>query len=345
MMMAMILGADAIRQRLASGDLAIEPILPDQIGPAGVELRLGPQLIDATGQKASWPEDVTALEVGEELHLRPGSSFVAMTLEHLSLPGDLAGTLLIKSRLARAGIVVDPVRVDPGFRGKLGFRFRNVGAISVHVRIGLPLGTIVFEEVSNASSDLSEDSVRDIRSDLDWLKATLAGPTVSNLSELIRAYQVLTVAKANVKGAELERFAVEFFKAIEGLRVLKVNARTAAEEFDVVIANDVDRGFWRNVGSPIVAECKNWSSKVSAREIAVLADKLRVLGPDAKMGVLFATNGITGTARSDATLKIRELRREGRYIVVLDHGHLNSLADGRSPAQIISDAFDRLFLL
>ena len=105
---------------------------------------------------------------------------------------------------------------------------------------------------------------------------------------------------------------------MRGLRVIKRNARLRAEELDLLIRNDLATGFWRLAGSPLVVECKNWADKVGAREVTVLIDKLRTVGPESRTGVLVALNGVTGDFRRDAVLKIREARQAGRFVIVLE---------------------------
>ena len=103
----------------------------------------------------------------------------------------------------------------------------------------------------------------------------------------------------------------DLFTSLDGLHILRRNARLRAEELDLVIKNDLTTGFWRIAGSPLIVECKNWSGKVGAREISVLVDKLQALSPDAKTGILVALNAVTGDSYSDAMLKILKLDSAG----------------------------------
>jgi Holliday junction resolvase-like predicted endonuclease len=78
-----------------------------------------------------------------------------------------------------------------------------------------------------------------------------------------------------VKGPLLEALMEELFAGVEGLSVVKRNARLRAEEIDLIVKNNLGNGFWQIAGSPILVECKNRSGKTGAREISVLVDKLR----------------------------------------------------------------------
>lgn len=152
-------------------------------------------------------------------------------------------------------------------------------------------------------------------------------------------------AKISEKGKRLELFAVALVREIVGLKVLRTNAVLAAEELDVLVQNDLAGGFWHYIGSPVIIECKNWSVSVGAREISILAEKLRSLAPDAKTAILIAPNGVTGDRNADAWLKIRELRQLGRYILVLDNELLQRIIHGEQPTSIIEIAFQKLWLL
>jgi Holliday junction resolvase-like predicted endonuclease len=152
-------------------------------------------------------------------------------------------------------------------------------------------------------------------------------------------------ADSRQKGKALEDFTQEVFKAIKGLSVIGRNKRLRAEELDIVLRNDINRGFWRFAGSPIIIECKNWSSTVSAREISVLLKKLESISPDARAGIIIAPNGVSGSRSSDAWLLIREARQRGRYVLVIEDSDLAAVAAGTSMTEILERKYDTLSLL
>jgi dCTP deaminase len=91
-----------IEKRIKNGSLILSPYEPTCLNGAGYDLRVG--------------MDVT---------LPPGKHQLVATLEKLELPADLAGTLHIRSSLARAGIMGSLSLVDPGFRGQLTISLFN----------------------------------------------------------------------------------------------------------------------------------------------------------------------------------------------------------------------------
>jgi len=93
-----------IEERIRSKSLVLEPFDPSLLGGAGYDLRLGVDIV-----------------------VQAGSHQLAVTQERVELPDDLAGTLHIRSSLARIGIIASLALVDPGFRGQLTVSLFNAG--------------------------------------------------------------------------------------------------------------------------------------------------------------------------------------------------------------------------
>ena len=85
-----------IEECIRDGSLSIEPFDPSCLNGAGYDLRLS-----------------------EDAVLFSGQSKLVATLERVKLSENLAGTLHIRSTLARAGVIASLALVDPGFRGQL----------------------------------------------------------------------------------------------------------------------------------------------------------------------------------------------------------------------------------
>jgi len=143
------------------------------------------------------------------------------------------------------------------------------------------------------------------------------------------------------KGRLLEDVALAIIESIPGLKVVQRNARLKSEELDILVQNNLDIGFWRLAGSPIIVECKNLREKVSAREIGILADKLHSIGPDAKTALLITPSGIS----RDAASKAREKRQGGCYMIVLDRQALEDILAGVDAAAVIEKKYFELLLL
>lgn len=152
-------------------------------------------------------------------------------------------------------------------------------------------------------------------------------------------------ADARAKGPLLESFVERICGMIDGVRILKANARLRSEEIDLLLHNDSRSGVWQHLGSPIVVECKNWKARVSAKEVGAAADKLESLGPAARTVLLVAPLGITGKGRNDARLKLREYRQRGKVVLVLTEEHLGQIAEGAHPSDVIQRVFDQIWLI
>jgi deoxycytidine triphosphate deaminase len=337
-----------IRDRLAKGDLGIDP-RPDenQIGSFAVDLRLGTQFLHPSVQE-SRPQRIP---IGDSLSVAPGASVLAVTLEYVYLPRDLAGFLFPKSSWERVGLSLTLGTIDPGFRGKLTLALHNAGLIPVLLHPGLRIIRLCLAQLSRPPSDAYMARFVSVEAEIASLKAKLSpataqdAPTATlNQSLSLRLSEALS-AQGTVKGKALEELMEELFNSVPGLSIIKRNARLKAEELDLVIKNDLTTGFWRVAGSPLIVECKNWSGRVGAREISILIDKLHSLGPDAKAAILVSPNGVTGDSASDAVLKIREARQRGLYVIVLDCFDLEALVQGVPLAEVIERKYEAILLI
>ncbi len=99
-----ILSDVEIEKRISEGSLVLAPFDEGCLNGAGYDLRLG---IDIT--------------------IPPGEHRLVATLERVELGEDMAGTLHIRSSLARAGIIASLALIDPGFRGQLTISLYNAG--------------------------------------------------------------------------------------------------------------------------------------------------------------------------------------------------------------------------
>lgn len=100
-----VLSDEEIARRLKIGSVVLEPFDPACLGSSGYDLR-----------------------VDMSVTIAPGQYCLAATLERVELGDDVAGTLHIRSSLARSGILASLALVDPGFRGQLTISLFNAGA-------------------------------------------------------------------------------------------------------------------------------------------------------------------------------------------------------------------------
>jgi dCTP deaminase len=358
----MFLNSEEILERMSKGDLVIEPLLPEAVGIWCVDLRVGTEFVPyptfAPGGQEVAPDRAVTVELGKRIVLQPHSGLVAASLEFVKIPADLCAFVFPRTTWSRVGMEVSPFKIDPGYAGRLTLPVRNVGDVTVflypglrvvgvsfaHIRQSARVSTRAWQPLGDYNLAMSEDETSRLNAILSGRAVKLKARSDQQTSVASLISQVLE-ASGIEKGRALERMAAELFQTIEGIKVLKTNARLQAEELDVVVQNDNSDRFWRFLGSPIIIECKNWSRKVGASEISVLFDKLESLSPDAHTGIIIAPNGVSGDSYRDAILKIREKRQRGRYLIVLSREDLEEIANGTHAALIIERKYNELLLI
>jgi hypothetical protein len=142
----------------------------------------------------------------------------------------------------------------------------------------------------------------------------LAGETVPS-SELLATRTRTTKQKGDL----LEKTIVDMFSQEHGFGVRNKHRR-GDEEIDLVIVNRQLDPFWLGLQSPvIIAECRNRTAKVRARDLRDFETKLRNSGPLCRLGLMVSTSGFT----RECLTAIKRLSREGYRIVLVDQRSLN----------------------
>jgi dCTP deaminase len=151
-----VLTGDEIRRELADGRLRIEPLQPDQVGPASIDLHLGRELrvpyVPESGL-IHMTEDCDPLEhtrlvtIGDYYVLAPGETVHGVTLERIFLPANLCGWLEGRSRTARFGLTVHISSgfVHPGVSNHQVLEMTNVSSCALALHPGQRICQIVLE--------------------------------------------------------------------------------------------------------------------------------------------------------------------------------------------------------
>jgi dCTP deaminase len=364
-----VLDRSQIIARLRAGSLIVDPLVEDsQIGDASLDLRLSPQFrefvspVSAKGDKdiavgISRIRDALAHVVrgpkkaigwGDEIVLPRGRGILAATAEYVRIPPDLQGCVFPGAGLTRLALRQVPITLDPGFQGRIALTIHNLSSAATALRTGSRIAELAFSQVtfpdsrSDAPSALAElAEVKRVFSERIAQSEIRPNPS-SHIRGLLTE---LSNSNDRHKGKILEQLVQALFVGIDGIKIVKANARLASEEIDLIIQNDSGSGFWRHLGSPITVECKNWSGKVGAREMSVVFENLESLSPDAKTAILVAPNGVSGTAHRDGILKIREKRQRGRYLLLLEMADLQQVANGTPLSELLDKKYGELFLI
>ena len=161
----MVLSDRTIKEQLAKGRIVIEPLDPDDIQPASVDLHLdGSILVFANSRRPyidvkETLEDLTQMvEIQEDTPfiLHPGEFVLGSTLENIELPDDLVARLEGKSSLGRIGLVIHSTAgfVDPGWKGHLTLELSNLARLPITLYRGMKIGQISYLELSTPADRL-----------------------------------------------------------------------------------------------------------------------------------------------------------------------------------------------
>jgi dCTP deaminase len=151
----MILTHDVILRELASGRLSVDPLQPDQIGPASIDLHLGDEIRVANGAPAPVPvtdaadyRDFTEpRRLDAPYLLEAGATIHGITRERIRLPEDVGGWLEGRSRFARLGLMIHVTAgfVAPGVDSKQVLEMSNVSGRPLTIHPGVRLCQIVLQ--------------------------------------------------------------------------------------------------------------------------------------------------------------------------------------------------------
>ncbi len=155
----MILTRDVILRELASGRLIIDPLDPDQIGPASIDLHLGDEIRVMEGGPSviDLEEDyrrVTQLCTLESPYLlQPGETIHGITRERVCLPADVGGWLEGRSRYARLGLMIHVTSgfVAPGVNNRQVLEMSNVAGRPLRIHAGTRLCQIVLQRAEGSA--------------------------------------------------------------------------------------------------------------------------------------------------------------------------------------------------
>ena len=150
----MILSDKTILKMLEEKTLTIEPVTPEQIQPASVDIRLGTtfSVVDDT------PSSVITLEneinyktiTTDTFLIMPGQFVLATTMEYFELPNNLTAFVEGRSSLGRMGLFIQNAGwVDPGFKGEITLELYNANRCAIELKAGRRVGQLVFAKMDD----------------------------------------------------------------------------------------------------------------------------------------------------------------------------------------------------
>ena len=148
----MILSDGTLQKMLKGKSLVIEPVTPEQIQPASVDIRLGNtfSVVDDTPSgiiKLDSEIKYKTITVDTYLIL-PGQFVLATTMEYFELPDNLTAFVEGRSSLGRMGLFIQNAGwVDPGFKGEITLELYNANRCAIELKAGRRVGQLVFAEM------------------------------------------------------------------------------------------------------------------------------------------------------------------------------------------------------
>ena len=161
----MVLSDRSIKEELEKGRIVIDPLDPQCIQPASVDVHLDSKLLVFRNSQRAYidvrknMDDLTEMmEASGDVPfiLHPGEFALGSTIEHIELPADLVARLEGKSSLGRIGLVIHSTAgyVDPGWKGRLTLELSNMARLPITLYQGMRIGQISFEKLTTPADRL-----------------------------------------------------------------------------------------------------------------------------------------------------------------------------------------------
>jgi len=149
-----VLTREVILAEIEAGRIRIDPLAPDQVGPASVDLTLGDEIRVIEPGAGPIPiaedsdyRDFSYVEHLDQPYVLPaGATIHGMTRERLTLAEDLCGLLEGRSRFARLGVMIHVTSafVQPGVSNRQVLEISNVAGHPLAIHAGVRICQIVL---------------------------------------------------------------------------------------------------------------------------------------------------------------------------------------------------------
>lgn len=156
----MILSDGDIKKALKDGRISIDPLFPDSIQPASVDLHLGSEFlvfkntghtcIDLKKPVDDMMESVTIAE-DRPFVIHPGEFALGITYETLGVADDMVGRLEGKSSLGRVGLIIHATAgyLDPGNKLKMTLELHNIANLPIVLYYRMPIAQMSYTPLSS----------------------------------------------------------------------------------------------------------------------------------------------------------------------------------------------------
>lgn len=191
-----------------------------------------------------------------------------------------------------------------------------------------------FDYISKEEAMAFEQLIESTRKALELSNYPVDRQTLTE--RLILAYwnEMQRLKSTAKKGIALENLCSLILQKIPGWQQIESRVRTDTEEIDLVIINESKKEFWKNFGTLIMVECKNWSTKKKPgkNEFASFYAKITGRGEkDCRLGFFVSINGNARTFK----IELQRIAKENIKIVVLEKDDLWGLVCAEDRSQFL----------
>jgi dCTP deaminase len=156
----MILSDRDIKKSLAEGRISIDPMFPNSLQPASVDLHLGADFlifrtkehvcIDPQEPIDEMMEEVT-IDEDRQFVMHPGEFALGMTYETVGVGDDIVGRLEGKSSLGRIGLIIHATAgyLDPGNKLKMTLELHNIAPLPIKLYYKMPIAQMSFTPLTS----------------------------------------------------------------------------------------------------------------------------------------------------------------------------------------------------
>ncbi len=150
-----VLTRERILRDMEAGAIRVDPFVPDQVGPASIDLTLdrvfwlfeNRHTIHEVSEESNFEALTRKVEAPDGILLQNGETVLGITVERITLAPSLCGWLEGRSRFARLGLAVHVTAgfMQPGIDNRQVLEMTNLGPTPLHLRPGVRVCQLVVE--------------------------------------------------------------------------------------------------------------------------------------------------------------------------------------------------------
>ena len=155
-----IVSRETLQELIAAGEVVVEPLDPDHMQPASIDLTLGTHFLkvdENSIDRITLDSELRYLDLhtgaDEEIVIPPLSFLLAVTRERIRLPANMTAFVEGRSSIGRIGLFIQNAGwVDPGFDGTITLELFNANRLPIRLRAGRRICQIVFAQLDRSTT-------------------------------------------------------------------------------------------------------------------------------------------------------------------------------------------------